>query len=310
MRFMITGGLGFIGSRIAKRLISEGHDVFIIDNMLTSLIDDIDGSEKYNIDLMKIDNASKFSISSIDYFMHLAGPSSGMASAKDPVGTIHKGYQLAYNALQIASQLNAKRFLFASSMTVYGNVLPEQNPVTEKIPCKPLSHYAIGKFSIERLVDTFCSEKNIGFNNIRMFNVYGPGQDLSRMDQGLVSIFLSLLMKNPKITSKGSLERFRDIVHINDVVKAWIKCAIDNDINGDFNLGSGISITIGEVINFLAEALSLNDKLSINVEKGSPGDIFGISADISSLKNATGFTPDFPPEKGIRHFVEWAKSQK
>ena len=131
----------------------------------------------------------------------------GTAAAKDPAGTVSRGYQLTFNTLQLAARLKVKRFLNASSMVVYGNIPVDQNPVSEDVRCLPISHYAVGKFANERLVEIFCAEAGIGYNQMRMFNVYGPGQDLARMDQGVVSIFLAMLLKSPKLLSRGALER-------------------------------------------------------------------------------------------------------
>ncbi len=306
MHIVITGGLGFIGSRIGRKLLELGHKVTLVDNGSTAAVEGVEGAKFVELDLLDGEAVRSVAIDPAECFMHLAGPSSGMASAKDPVGTVAKGYELTYNALELASKLQTERFLYASTMSVYGNVPPEDNPVSEDFLCAPVSHYGIGKYANERLVEVYCTEKGINFNSLRMFNVYGPGQDLSRMDQGIVSIFLALLMKSPKMISKGSLERFRDIVHIEDIVKAWVLCGTGNAKSGVYNVGSGVAITIGEMIKNLGESLGISENLEIEVEQSGPGDIMGISADITALNEAIGFTPDFPPKKGIHHFTEWA----
>jgi UDP-glucose 4-epimerase len=307
MHVVITGGLGYIGSRIARRLLGEGHWVSILDNGSTATIEELPGTRLVQVDLRKEEAVHSIRLPAADCMMHLAGPSSGPASAKDPVGTVADGYRVTFNALELAARLGIKRFLNASSMTVYGNVKLEDNPVNEDHPCRPISHYAIGKFANERLVEVYCRGCNISYNHLRMFNVYGPGQDLSRMDQGLVSIFLAMLLQGPKVVSRGPLERFRDVVHIDDVVGAWVQCAIGNPADGPLNVGSGEAITIKNLIQTLADELGSRESLSIEEAEGIPGDIFGIVADISALRNVTGYSPRYSPERGVRQFARWSK---
>ena len=304
---VVAGGLGFIGSRIASRLLEEGHQVTILDNSVTSVVNRVPGGDILRVDLKDANAVRAVEVSGADCLMHLAASESGPSSANNPVGTVADGYRITYNLLELAARLGVERVLHASSMTVYGNVTPEQNPVKEDIACLPISHYGIGKLANERLVEAFCKDRGMSFNNLRMFNVYGPGQDLSRMDQGLVSIFLAMLMKSPKIVSKGLLERFRDVVHIDDVVTAWMLCATQNQSDGPLNVGSGERMTIRELCSVVADELGVADQLAVEVADGTPGDIFGIAADISALHAATGFTPAFPPSQGVRQFTRWAK---
>ncbi len=310
MHVVITGGLGFIGSRIARRLLDLGHRVTLLDDMSTSVTDLVEGADIVKVDIRDENAVAALRLADSTCLMHLGGASSGPASAKDPVGTVADGYRITYNALNLAVRLEAKRFLHASSMVVYGDVAADQNPVREDRPCLPKSPYAIMKFANERQVEAFCQEHGIGFNNLRLFNVYGPGQDLSRMDQGLVSIFLSLLLKSPNIVSKGALERFRDIVHIDDVAEAWILAATRCAADGPLNIASGHSISVGAIIDALASELGRAGELNVEVADGSPGDLFGISADISALRAATEFEPRYPPEKGVRQFARWAVTQR
>ena len=310
MDFLITGGLGFIGSKIATKLISTGHVVTILDNQTSSVTSSVPGARVIMADLSDSASVTAVDCRPVDCVMHLAGPSSGPASLNDPVGTVTAGFSITYNVLELASRLGAGKFLHASSMTVYGDLLPEQNPITEDAPCRPISYYGIGKLANERLVEIFCQDRGFGFNNLRLFNVYGPGQDLNRLDQGLVSIFVAMLMKSPKIVSKGPLERFRAIVHDKVIVEAWTLCATEKVRNGAFNVGCGTAVTIRQLIDEIAGELDISCQLDIKIDDGIPGDIFGISADISALSEETGYYPKFPPDQGIRQFTRWALETK
>lgn len=306
MHIIITGGLGFIGSRIADRLLGQGHQVTILDNSITSVVNDVPGAEVYQVDLADERAVKGVNLSPASCLMHLAGPSSGPASVDDPVATVASGYRITHSVLELAVRHRVERVLNASSMTVYGNVTADQNPVREDLPCVPISHYAVGKYANERLVEIFCKAHGMRFNNLRLFNVYGPGQDFNRMDQGLVRIFLAMLMNSPKIISRGPLERFRDVVHIEDVVTAWVLCATQNDTDGALNVGSGEALTIKDLIFVISDALGIGNQLEVKVAEGTPGDIYGIVADISALRQATGFSPCYPPNQGVRQFTLYA----
>jgi UDP-glucose 4-epimerase len=309
MRVLITGGLGFIGSHIAMRLRDSGHPVTVVDNMLSSVADEIPGVDVVRADLSDGHAVESLPIPPADCVMHLAGPSSGMASAKDPVGTVATAYRVTLNALAVAARAGAARFLNASSMVVYGMIPAESNPVREDTPCLPVSHYAVAKFATERLVEIACRQQGASFAQVRMFNVYGPGQDLTRMDQGLVSIFLAMLLKSPKVVSKGSLDRFRDVVHIDDVVNSWIRIA-EKNVDGPVNIGCGEAVTYRRLIEILADELGLKDRLECVTAEGTPGDLFGICADISRLREVFGVSPRYRPEDGIRAFARWAQSRQ
>lgn len=304
MHVVITGGLGFIGSHIATRLCRDGHKVSLIDNYSTSVATEILGADVIQLDLLDDAASAAAALPDAECLIHLAGPSSGMESNADPVKTVSHGYRVTLNALRLAARSKVSRVLNASSMVVYGN--EAKSPVAETASCLPVSHYGIGKFANERLVEVFCADHGIRFNQLRFFNVYGPGQDLKRTTQGLVSIFLAMLMKSSKVTSKGSLKRFRDIVHIDDVVEVCVRCASSDIGDGPLNVASGEPIVYEDLIKIIAHELGILDKLEIEIADGVPGDLHGIYADISKVKSELDFTPAYLPGRGIRSFTQWA----
>jgi len=306
MHIIITGGLGFIGSNITARLLNEGHQVTILDNLATSIVTEIPGADVTNLDLTDDSAVADIKLSDADCLMHLARSSSGPESANNPVGTVTHGYAQTYNALLLAKKSKVKRVLHASTMTVYGDIDPDINPVAEATPCLPVSNYGIGKFANERLVDIFCNSNGIGFNNLRMFNVYGNDANGPVAAHGLVGVFIDMLMKSPRAISHGPLERFRDLVHVKDVVTAWVLCATNNNQDGPFNVGSGQSISFKGMITAIAEELGIACQLTMEVGAGTPGDMFGAVADISAIQAATGYTPEFSPVPGVKSFTRWA----
>ena len=304
MHILITGGLGFIGSHLAARFSQGDHQVSLIARRIEATpAADISGAMIIPLDLLDDKASGAFDFETIDCLIHLAGPSSGMERLEDPTSILADGYRGTFNALALAARLNVSRVLYASSLAVYGE--SARNPVLETYPCLPISHYGIGKFANERLVKIFCGERGIRFNQLRLAGVYGPGQDLARTTHGIVNIFLAMMMKGPAITSKGGLDRFRDLIHIDDVAEACLKCAEGDIIDGPLNIGSGQTITVERLIHVLADEIGIGDSLAVDIAEGVPGDIHGITADISKMKSLLNFTPQYPPEEGVRRYVRW-----
>jgi len=304
MHALITGGLGFIGSHLAARFCRDGHRVSLIVRNPDSIpAVDVTGAVIVPLDLLNEEASGKLSLGPIDCLVHLAGPSSAMERLDDPAGILADGRRGTLNALALAERFNASRFLYASSLAVYGE--PACNPVSETAPCLPLSQYAIGKLANEHLVESFCRDSGIRFNHLRLAAVYGPGQDLSRTTHGIVNIFLGMLMKGSAVTSKGSLDRFRDLIHIDDAVEACLRCAKVEISDGPLNIGSGESITVERLINVLADEVGIADSLAVDIAEGTPGDVNGITADISKMQALLSFNPQYSPDDGVRRYVRW-----
>ena len=144
---------------------------------------------------------------------------------------------------KFAKQIKAKKIIFASTFTVYGDSKKKKLSEIEK--CDPKSFYAISKYASEKYLINLCIKHKINWNILRFFNVYGPGQDLSRKDQGIVSIFLDILRNKNYISVNGSLKRFRDLVYIDDVIQALTLIIKDKqNKNQIYNVGTGKKTSI------------------------------------------------------------------
>ncbi len=237
-RVLITGGAGFIGSHLAKRLLDTGYNVTILDNLTTGETDNIPSRADFihgDISKKKIYKAltgRKFS-----HVLHLAAQSSGEISDERPELDLEVNTLGTLLLLRWCLKNKIPRFIYASSMAVYGDTL--KNPVSETDPCNPLSFYGISKFSSEQYIRHF-SKKGLNTTIFRMFSVYGPGQNMSNLKQGMASIFMAYLIKNEEIWVKGSKDRFRDFIYIDDVVDAWLS-AMDQPVayGKTYNLATG-----------------------------------------------------------------------
>jgi UDP-glucose 4-epimerase len=198
------------------------------------------------------------------------------------------------------------RFLYASSMAIYGNV--ETLPVTECTPCFPRSYYGISKLASEHLL-RLASVEGLAVTAFRMFSVYGPGQNLGNLKQGMVSIYLAYLLRGVEVPVTGSLERFRDFIYIDDVVDIWLRALeLPTTPATTYNIGSGRPTTVRNLLSALIMALDLPSDYPIRERAGSVSDQFGLYADISQVKAHLGWEPRTDLPDGLRAMAQWARS--
>lgn len=301
---LVTGVGGFIGSHVAKRFLAEGYEVIGVDDLSTGKVENVpEGITFLKEDLSMPATMEKFP-RDCSAILHLAGQSSGEISYDDPVADLEKNIVSTLNLIRYGIEIKADRIVYASSMSVYGNVPDE--PVNESHFPKPLSVYGVGKFSSEGYLRVY--QDKLPFVALRMFNVYGPGQDLRNLRQGMVSIYLAQALESGKILVKGSLERYRDFIYVEDVVEAWFRSATyPSAKNKVFNVGTGVRTTIGELLDKICDNIP---GASFFVEGSTPGDQNGIYADNQSLKEILGMESFTSLDKGFPVFTEWALKHK
>ncbi len=306
---IITGGLGYLGSHLTKKLINEGYKVIIFDNFFTNTCSKIKGSKVIKCDITNYRNLNKIKLKNIHAVLHLAAQSSGPKSIEFPDLDVRLNILGTVNILKYCKENKIKNFLFASSFTVYGDPIKSQI-LKEKDSCYPKSLYGISKHTCEQYIKILCKKYSINWSIIRMFNVYGPGQDLSRRDQGIVSIYLSYIKEGNYLPIKGSLNRFRDLIYIDDVVDAWVKCLKNRKYKNEiYNLGSGKKTFIKEIIDEIILVYGKTGKVKIKKIAPTPGDINGCYASIKNISKKINFKPKISFKKGIRLFKDWADSQ-
>ena len=301
---LITGVAGFIGSKIAHRFLEEGYKVIGVDNLSGGNIDNIpDGVDFIKGDL-DTKNTFKYIPSDCNTILHLAGQSSGEVSFDDPVLDLQKNTISTLNLIEYGIENSIDCLLYASSMSVYGSV--KDQPVKEKDVNQPLSCYGVGKLASEGYLKVY--QKQLPSISLRMFNVYGPGQDMNNLRQGMVSIYLAQALKNKKIEVKGSLDRFRDFIFIDDVVETWFRLSNDPKALGKtLNLATGTRTKVYDLLEKICDAVP---GCQYFVNGITSGDQDGIYADILELKRNINTDLFTPLDVGLEKFIKWAKKTR
>lgn len=300
-KILITGVAGFIGSHVASRFMREGFAVVGVDDLSNGRIDNVPSG----LTFIQGDLAESSTIAMIPpdcrKILHLAGQSSGEVSFDDPVADLKKNTVSTLKLIQFGIANSVERMVYASSMSVYGAV--DNSPIDESHACAPLSCYGVGKLSAEGYLRVYGSM--LPFVAMRMFNVYGPGQDMSNLRQGMVSIFLAQALHNGRIEVKGSVDRFRDFIFIDDVVEAWYRAACyPSSIGKTLNIGTGIKTSVSTLLQQVCQLVPGSDYF---VRGATPGDQTGIYADTKRMRECLDMNSYTPLDVGMKKFVEWAR---
>lgn len=303
--YLVTGAAGFIGGALAQKLIADGNRVVTIDNLSTGKISQIPHGVIFLHgdcqDQKIIDKLNQFSFEAI---FHIAGQSSGEISFDNPVYDLQTNGQSTLQLLQYGRTSGCNKFIYASTMSVYGDIPESQLPAKEdRIPF-PKSFYGVGKLASEHYLRIYSEQFGIGTAALRLFNVYGPGQNLDNMRQGMVSIFLAQAIKDREIHVKGSADRFRDFIYIDDVVNAFVEA--ENKITaGNFllsNVCSGVKTKVSDVVDAIIK--QSGNSIPVRYEGITPGDQFGIYGDTDFAKKHILSQRIVSFEEGIERFFE------
>lgn len=303
MHYLVTGAAGFIGAAVAERLLAGGHTVVTIDNLSTGYMEHIPKGAVF----VQGDVADKSALSQMDHetfdaIIHIAGQSSGEISFEKPVYDLQTNTQSTLFLLDLARRIGCKKFIYASTMSVYGDHQPPQ--CKENAENLPKSFYAVGKIASEHYMRIYAEQFGIACTALRLFNTYGIGQNLRNLKQGMASIYLAMAINDHRIVVKGSKERFRDFVYIDDVVEAIVK-SLDRTENYDvFNVCTGKATTVETVVKTICDFLPY--EVQVEYTEGTPGDQFGIFGDNEKIQRVMGWKPKVEFMDGMKRMVEWA----
>lgn len=309
-RYLVTGGAGFIGAAIARRLLERGDEIVIVDNLSSGDRGNVPPGARLVVGDIRDERCwttlDDQGAKGVDAILHLAAQPSAEISHEDPLRDFDTNARGTLLMLQWAARRRIERVLHASTMGVYGSA---EMPLVEDRPLAPESFYGVSKVAAESAVSLF--GRSGGATTIfRMFNVFGPGQNLVNLRQGMASIYLAYVLRGDPVLVKGSLDRFRDLVYIDDVVDAWMR-SLDHPaaVGATYNVGTGVRTTVRELVDAVIRAAGeVAGRYPVTVAGGTAGDVHGTVADITRVTHDLGWTPRVALEEGLRRMVRWAKS--
>jgi len=301
MRIFITGGAGFIGIHLCKKLLELNHDITVYDNFSNSSKDNFESIIKQKITLISGDilDLSKLDASMKDHdvVIHLAAQISVSESIKNPKSTFEINVNGTQNVLDACLKNNITKIIATSTAAVYQNT-STKTILDETSPVVPLSPYGESKLEMENKIIAFCSVHKINASILRLFNVYGIGQSLEYA--GVITKFYEKLQNNSPLIIFGDGTAVRDFVHVDDVINAII-LSISYSSSFTCNIASGTSTSIFDLAKTMI-ALSQKDLKILN-KSTRIGEIMFSAADITLAKKNLGFVPKISLKSGLEQFM-------
>jgi UDP-glucose 4-epimerase len=309
MRFVVTGGAGFIGSHISEALVNRGDEVVILDNLFSGRMENI----RHLVDLPAVtfvngsvtDQALLLkACKDVDGIFHEAAITSVPRSVKDPLASNEANVAGTLNVLVAAQKCGIKKIVYASSSSVYGDT--PTLPKREDMVPNPKSPYAITKMTGESYLNVFHELYGMDTVSLRYFNVFGPRQDPHSEYSAVIPKFITKIMRHESPVIYGDGSQTRDFTYVKDVVQANLR-AMGSDAQGVFNVAYGNRISLIDLARTIMD--SLGEAPAINYEPGRSGDIHDSLADISAAQKAFGYAPEYTVTTGLKETIAWYKNQ-
>ncbi|WP_299866592.1 SDR family NAD(P)-dependent oxidoreductase [uncultured Hoeflea sp.] len=305
MKALVTGGAGFIGSNICKLLRSEGHDVVVIDSLLSGYRRNLD----FDPDIRFIEadirdqQAMETAVENCDVVFHLAAAVGNKRSIDDPRLDADINAMGTVTLMESARKAGVKRVVVSSSAGIFGEL--KTLPISEDHPIDPDSPYGASKLFEEKFALSYSKLYDIGVVALRYFNVYGVNQRFDAYGN-VIPIFAYRMLRGEPVTVFGDGEQTRDFVNVRDVAQANYQAGLAEGVSGAFNLGSATRITINALIDMMQEASGISAKVEYGPPR--PGDVRDSLADISAARASLGFSPSADFENGLREYMTWLKA--
>jgi UDP-glucose 4-epimerase len=304
-KFLVTGGAGFIGSNICRKLVSEGRFVRVVDNLLTgkksNLAFILDKIEFVEAD-MGDERVARAAMKDIDVVLHEGALPSVPRSVDDPAATHRHCVDATFTLLLAARDARVKRFVYASSSSAYGDT-PTLPKVETMMPA-PLSPYAAAKLVGEYYCSVFYKVYGLQTISLRYFNVFGPHQDPTSQYAAAIPAFVTSILKDKPPTIYGDGEQSRDFTYVDNVVDANLLAARAKQTKGEVvNIACGEAVTVNAIIDMINELLGKNIKPIHTAPR--PGDVKHSLADITLAKKLINFKPQILFRNGLEEAIDW-----
>lgn len=300
---LVTGGAGFIGSHLVESLIGRDQEVRVLDNFLTGKRENISPFLKY-IELIEGDirdlETCKRALNGVEVVYHQAALPSVPRSVEDPILTDEINVRGTLNLLVASEEKKIKKFIFASSSSVYGD--DPQLPKQEGVEGVPLSPYAVSKFVGEKYCQVFSRIYGLDTVCLRYFNVFGPRQDPHSQYAAVVPLFITKMLKGERPTIFGDGKQSRDFTYIGNIVKANLLAAETGDLAGEvLNIACGDRITVNTLFDKIRSVFETD--IRPVYDEPRPGDIEHSFADITKAERMLKYKPEVSFEEGLEKTI-------
>ena len=310
MRYLVTGGAGFIGSNLTRALLAAGHRVRVLDNFLTGKRENLAGltdAHGDSFELMEGDlrdlEAVRKAVAGIEYLLHQGALPSVPRSVADPVLTNEINVAGTVNVLVAARDAGVRRVVFAASSSAYGDT-PEL-PKRESMTPNPKSPYAAQKLAGEHYMRIFHEVYGLETVSLRYFNVFGPRQDPKSMYAAVIPRFITCVMRGEPPTVYGDGRQTRDFTYIDNVIQANLAaCAAPKAAcGGVFNIACGERVSLLDILEIVYGIAG--KRVEPVFEPSRPGDVRDSLADIARAREIVGYDPNVPFREGLRTTFDW-----
>lgn len=309
MKYIVTGGAGFIGSHIVEELARRNHDIVIVDNLFSGKMENITS-------FLRMSNISyvqgsitdlpllKQVFEGADGVFHEAAIASVPRSIANPLATNETNVTGTLHVLIAARDCGLRKLVFASSSSVYGNsrALPKNEDMTPH----PLSSYAVSKLTGEHYLNVFSEIYGLHTVALRYFNVFGPRQDPKSQYAAVIPNFITSILKHQSPVIFGDGEQTRDFSYVKDVVQANIR-AMESSAQGIFNVAYCKRINLKELATTIMDAAGIT--VPLTYEPPRSGDVRDSLADITRAQEAFGYVPKYTVQSGLKETIAWYQQQ-
>jgi len=303
-KILVTGGAGFIGSTLVDRLISEGNEVIVIDDLSSGKKDYVNSKAKlYKIDICSNKVVKIFKEEKFDSVYHLAAQIDVRKSVADPEFDNKINVLGGINIIENCRANNVKKIIMASTGgAIYGEA--EEIPTTENSPTYPVSPYGIHKLTLEKYLNYYYQVYGLNYTVLRFANVYGPRQ-FKGGEAGVIAIFIDNAVKGLESLQFGDGLQTRDFVYVDDVVNGLFS-ALNIDCQSEINIGSEIETSLLDIIRNINN--TLGEKMKIKEMPGKAGEQRRSCLSFARAKDILNWEPKVRLEEGIKRTISWAKN--
>jgi UDP-glucose 4-epimerase len=294
-KVLVTGGAGFIGSRLADRLVEQGHQVAVVDNLSTGRRDFVPPQARfYPLDIRDPALEEVFAREGPEIVNHHAAQASVAASMKEPLEGARVNVLGLLHLLELSRRHQVRKFIFASTGgALYGE--PEYLPCDEAHPVRPLSPYATSKYAGELYVGLYGRTFGLDYSILRYANVYGPRQD-PYGEAGVVAIFMERMLRGAEVVVFGTGEQERDFVYVDDVAEANLR-AMERGSRGTYNIGTGVGTSVNALLGLVKAATGYSKEPRYDAAR--PGEVFKICLSWEKARRELGWRPETSLQRGL-----------